>query len=127
LFDLGAVQAALRWLGLSARDSAPTAWDAAFEPGRPGAWLYVYVRGLEEPLIGEFGKGSIAGASPYAHDLFLKRRYEIVDGKFVPIASIDGLWIAGELIEYIEFLEGDQPKEVSDAEGRDKGHADQHQ
>lgn len=105
LIDVDIVQTALRAIGLSHRDRAPTAWDAAFAPGRPGAWVYVYVRGQSDPIIGELGIGSIAGVSPYEHDLFLKRRYEPSSvGPPTPVSMNEGVWISADAIELVEFF-----------------------
>ena len=98
------VRAVLRRAGLSDTDGVPTGWDSAFKPGSPGAWVYVYVKSKSEPIIGEWGKKSIAGVSPSAHDLFLERQMEWREGQLVPIASTSGVWISEEQIEFIEIL-----------------------
>ena len=108
----------LAFVGLSAGSRSPTAWDRAFTPGRRGAWLYVYVRGQPEPIIGEYGIGSVAGVSPHAHDLLLKRRYDSSEiGPPTPTPLNTGVWIASDVIEYVEFF--------NDEEGR-YGREDRH-
>jgi len=107
------IQRALRMIGMSAVDLMPTAWDSAFKPGGKGAWLYVYIRDLKEPIIGEYGPDSVAGVSPSEHDLFLERRYQIKDGKLVPDADSAGVWIAEA--QFIEFYR------ASKAGGQDEG------
>ena len=115
IIELEGVRGRLAQLGLSTRDTMPTAWDVAFAPGRTGAWLYVYIKGQPEPILGEFGIGSIAGVSPYAHDLFLKRRFEPADGSPIAVPMNQGTWIAAESIDYVDFFAvEDQPTRIND-------------
>lgn len=108
VFAAERVQEALGVIGLSDRDTIPTAWDMAFRSGGPGAWVYVYVRSLPEPLIGEWGKKSVAGLTPSPHDLFLERRMEWKDEKLVPITATGGVWIPAEEIQFVELLRAEQ-------------------
>jgi hypothetical protein len=65
----------LRLVGMSIDDRMPTAWDYAFRPGRPGAYVRVHLRGSDVPLAGKLGKKSLAGVSPEGHDLFLEESW----------------------------------------------------
>ena len=54
----------LAQIGMSIDDQLPTAWDFAFHGGRPGAFVRIHIRGLDAPLAGKLGEGSLAGVSP---------------------------------------------------------------
>ena len=98
----------LRLVGMSIDDSMPTAWDYAFRPGRPGAYVRVYLRGVDVPLAGKLGKKSLAGVSPEGHDLFLEESWDLDADAWFDRASPStaGLWIAGDQIAFVEIFHG---------------------
>jgi len=102
------VGSALRSIGMSIDDRMPTAWDYAFRPGRPGAYVRVYLKNRDVPLAGKLGKSSLAGVSPGSHDLFLEEAWELdEDGWFAQSApATRGLWVAGDQIEFVEMFHG---------------------
>ena len=95
-------------IGMSIDDRMPTAWDYAFRPGRPGAYVRVYLKNRDVPLAGKLGKSSLAGVSPGSHDLFLEEAWELdEDGWFAQSApATRGLWVAGDQIEFVEMFHG---------------------
>lgn len=103
LLGRDALQRLLAKLGMSSADLTPTAWDAAFRPGGKGAWVYVYLRGLAEPIVGRYGADSIAGVTPSPHDLYLEQQYRIVDGALMEVPTTAGVWLSEDEIEFIEF------------------------
>lgn len=100
-------QAFLARVGMSVAERSPTAWDVAFGPGRPGAWVRVRVKEVSGSVwvAGKLGPNSAVGVSPHAHDLFLEEVWELdADGLFTrKRPGTAGVWIAADRIDYVEL------------------------
>ena len=98
---------ALGRIGMSSDVQLPTAWDYALRPGRPGAFVRVYLK-TGRIVAGRLGTESLAGVSPHAHDLFLEAVFELDDdGWFASkLASSAGAWIGSDQISHVEFFTG---------------------
>lgn len=82
----------------------PTAWDYVFSEST-GSWaLATLVDG--STVAGVFSARSFASSDPSERDLFLEQVYRVDDdGLWQPVPMNRGVWIRGEAIRAIEFLE----------------------
>ena len=82
----------------------PTAWDYVFSHST-GSWVLVTLAD-GSTVAGVFGARSFASSDASERDLFLERLYEVEDdGPWQPMPMNRGVWIRGEAIRAIEFLE----------------------
>lgn len=83
----------------------PQAWDHYFSRGRR-AFVRVWLRdGIS--VAGLYGADSYASSEPEDRDLYLQTLYQTDadDNLTGPVPQSAGIWIRGDEIKYIEFLE----------------------
>jgi hypothetical protein len=82
----------------------PTAWDYVFSHST-GSWVLVtLVDG--STVAGIFSARSFASSDAAERDLFLEHLYKVDDdGPWQPVPMSRGVWIRGDAIRAIEFLE----------------------
>jgi hypothetical protein len=82
----------------------PTAWDYVFSHST-GSWVLVTLTD-GSTVAGVFSARSFASSDAAERDLFLERLYKVEDdGPWQPVPMNRGVWIQGEAIRAIEFLE----------------------
>jgi hypothetical protein len=110
------VDKALDKIGLGYVDRMPSAWDYIVRKPR-GAYVRVHLRDGLGMVGGVFGDQSLASLDPKRADLYLQEAWRLDDeGNFVdPLLDSRGVWIAHDVLAYVEFL-----KEEFDAEQPDR-------
>src|SRR5437660_12752474 len=82
----------------------PTAWDYVFSHST-GSWVLVTLTD-GSTVAGVFSARSFASSDAAERDLFLERLCKVEDdGHWQPVPMNRGVWIQGEDIRAIEFLE----------------------
>ena len=82
----------------------PTAWDYVFSHST-GSWVLVTLAD-GSTIAGVFSARSFASSDAAERDLFLEQLYKVEDdGPWQPVPMNRGVWIRGEAIRAIEFLE----------------------
>ena len=82
----------------------PTAWDYVFSHST-GSWVLVTLAD-GSTVAGVFSARSFASSDAAERDLFLEQLYKVEDdGPWQPVPMNRGVWIRGEAIRAIEFLE----------------------
>jgi hypothetical protein len=82
----------------------PTAWDYVFSHST-GSWMLVTLSD-GSTVAGVFSARSFASSDAAERDLFLEKLYKVEDdGPWQPVPMNRGVWIRGEAIRAIEFLE----------------------
>ena len=82
----------------------PTAWDYVFSEST-GSWVLVTLAD-GSTIAGIFSARSFASSDASERDLFLEQLYRVEDGgPWQPVPMNRGVWIRGEAIRAIEFLE----------------------
>ena len=82
----------------------PTAWDYVFSH-LTGSWVLVTLAD-GSTVAGVFSARSFASSEAAERDLFLEQLYKIEDdGPWQPVPMNRGVWIRGDAIRAIEFLE----------------------
>ena len=82
----------------------PTAWDFVFGHST-GSWVLITLAD-GSTVGGVFSARSFASSDAAERDLFLEQLYKVEDdGPWQPVPMNRGVWIRGEVIRTIEFLE----------------------
>jgi hypothetical protein len=82
----------------------PTAWDYVFSHST-GSWVLVTLAD-GSTVAGIFSARSFASSDAAERDLFLEQLYRVEDdGPWQPVPMNRGVWIRGEAIRAIEFLQ----------------------
>lgn len=111
----------LRWLALTTALRTQEAWNWKFrqvQDADKGYWVRVRLREDGGTFLGKFGRRSLASSNYDRRDLYLEKTWEIDDegrprAESAPNA---GVWLAGDQIISIEFLEFGPPERL-DGEG----------
>jgi hypothetical protein len=93
----------LEKLGVSPAHDVDSGWNQAFSSISAA---FVRVTTHDGRVIGgAYGRGSLAGYSEQAHDLYLRQRYELDDDDWfnAPAPRTLGVWIPKENIASVEF------------------------
>ena len=77
------------------------AWDHAFSR-EDSYWVTVFTKD-GEIIDGIYGDRSRASAKPSSRDLFLENQWEIEDGKYRLKEHTEGVWLAADTIDRVEF------------------------
>ncbi|HEV8640144.1 MAG TPA: DUF6338 family protein [Methylomirabilota bacterium] len=90
--------------GLHRPHPVPTAWDYVFSHST-GSWVLVTLAD-GSTVAGIFSARSFASSDAAERDLFLEQLYRVEDdGPWQPVPMNRGVWIRGEAIRAIEFLQ----------------------
>ena len=105
LIQTGPVEAVLARVGLGYVDRTPSAWDYAMDQPE-GSWVKVRLKDDGGEIAGLFGRHSFAALDPNRADVDFEQVWRLDEaGTFAgPIAGSEGVWIAHDVIAYIEFL-----------------------
>lgn len=122
-------------IGFGYIDRTPSAWDHAVKEKR-GKYVRVHLKDGKGKIAGVYSLKSLGSINARRPDLFLEEAWLLdEDGNFTePIPNSSGVWIAHDIMGYVEFLEGlDQPYEVLEEESEEsdaeetRDHAEQEQ
>jgi hypothetical protein len=108
-------------IGFGYIDRTPSAWDHAVKEKR-GKYVRVHLKGGKGKLGGVYSIKSLGSINARRPDLFLEEAWLLdEDGNFIePIPNSSGVWIAHDIMGYVEFLEGlDQPYEAIEEESEE--------
>lgn len=107
------VNSQLDKVGLGYVDRTPSAWDFVLRQERGG---FMRIRLKDGGVIGgEFFSGSFASTTPDRADLDLERAWQLDEnGNFAqPLVDGQGIWIAHDTMQYIEFFSQGGRKDVA--------------
>lgn len=108
-------------IGFGYIDRTPSAWDHAVKEKR-GKYVRVHLKDGKGTIGGVYSLKSLGSINARRPDLFLEEAWLLdEDGNFTePIPNSSGVWIAHDIMGYVEFLEGlDQPFEALDEESEE--------
>jgi hypothetical protein len=92
----------------------PTAWDRMFSD-MTEKWIIVTLKNSGK-VYGYFGSRSYASSEPEERDLFISHTVQMTNAGFEFVKETQGIYVRGEEISSIEFLE---PQNTMDTEDHD--------